>query len=545
MQKDFTGGRTMHMMAKINGSILLIIAASWLLTLCSTPDGGYIEQNVNAGDLFIAITTNPALKQNNNGEPFAWHACNGADLFVKGYKAWHDTSWLNNAVKYYRFLLDNMKVAPDGYLGLIGRTFRHELWGDEQVSDALAVNPMLEFSELVLNDPELTSIYGEEAQKYIEFAREHVIEKWDKRGLWRVEGEYGDYIFGNDFIDPDDPAKWVTDTSCRNSGMSQKFNIANKLGVTNLRLYRITRDEFYRDKAEKLFFRLKSNFQYFDNHYVWHYWVPFYEGDVLFEKNDLIHWTAVHPFRAGYQASEVKQIVEAYHTGVVFSETDIQRIINTNLKVMWNQDMVHPAFINSNGAIPDTTGIADFLKGAKTGNKLRNMGTLWTALVDFDARTRWLYEKQIENPKDYKAKIRKAYYFNVIRQEEPDFKRKYVNDKEVKTKEVPFGNSSEITVATVIPYIITEGENSFIITKSVATGPLKIELYSHDGKERLKTLYQGDIIGGTDGHKGFRMIKWNGTDPDNAEKYRGDYQIRWNLGDGYRVYKVSIIESEK
>jgi len=219
MQKDITGVRTMQLLIKIIGSILMIIAASWLLTLCSTPGEGYIEQNVNAGDLFIDITTNPALKQNNNGEPFAWHACNGADLFVKGYKAWHDTSWLNNAVKYYGFLLDNMKAAPDGYRGLIGKNFRHKFWGNEQVSDALAVNPMLEFSELVLNDPELSSIYGDEAKEYVEFAKEHVIEKWDKRRLWHEEGAYGDYIFGSDFIDPDDPAKWVNDTTCRNSGM--------------------------------------------------------------------------------------------------------------------------------------------------------------------------------------------------------------------------------------------------------------------------------------------------------------------------------------
>ncbi len=544
MQKDIIGGRSVQILIKINGSILLIIAASWLLTLCSTPGEGYIEQNVNAGDFFIAITTNPALKQHNNGEPFAWHACNGADLFVKAYKAWHDTSWLNYAVKYYGFLLDNMKVAPDGYRGLIGKNFRHKLWGNEQVSDALAVNPMLEFSELVLNDPELSAIYSEEAKEYVEFAKKHVIEKWDKRGLWHEEGEYGNYIFGSDFIDPVKPVKWVYDTTCKNSGMSQKFNIANKLGVTNLRLYRITGDEIYRDKAEKLFYRLKSNFQYFDDHYVWHYWVPFYEGDVLFEKNDLIHWTAVHPFRSGYQASEVKQIVEAYHTGVVFSEKDMQRIINTNLEVMWNQDMVHPVFINSNGAIPDTTGIAEFLKGAKTGNKLRNMGTLWTALVDFDERACKLYEKQINNPEGNKAKIRKAYYYNVTRLEEPDFKRKYVNAKEVKTKEVPFGNSGEITVATVIPYIISAGENAFIITKSNVTGHLEITLYTDDGKERLETLYQGDIIGGTDGHEGFRMIKWNGCDPDNAEMYRGDYLIRWNLGDGYRDYAIKIVQSE-
>lgn len=173
---------------------------------------------------------------------------------------------------------------PDGYKGLIGRCFRNDLWANEQVSDALVINPMLDFSELVLNDPELSSIYGDVANEYVAFARKHVIEKWDKRGLWHEEGEYGDYIFGNDFIDPADPDKWVYDYSVAHSGMSQKFNIANKLGITNLRLYRITKDEFYRDKAEKLFYRMKTNFQYFDDHYAWHYWVPFYEGDILFEK---------------------------------------------------------------------------------------------------------------------------------------------------------------------------------------------------------------------------------------------------------------------
>jgi hypothetical protein len=40
------------------------------------------------------------------------------------------------------------------------------------------------------------------------------------------------------------------------------------------------------------------------------------------------------------------------------------------------------------------------------------------------------------------------------------------------------------------------------------------------------------------------MIKWNGCVPDNAEMYRGDYLIRWNLGDGYRDYAIKIVQSE-
>ena len=92
---------------------------------------------------------------------------------------------------------------------------------------------MLEFSELVLNDPKLSEIYGEQAEQYVAFARKHGVEKWDSRGLWHEEGAYGDYIFGSDFIDPDNPAEWIHDDTWGNPGMSQKFNIANKLGITN------------------------------------------------------------------------------------------------------------------------------------------------------------------------------------------------------------------------------------------------------------------------------------------------------------------------
>ncbi len=34
----------------------------------------------------------------------------------------------------------------------------------------------------------------------------------------------------------------------------------------------------------------------------------------------------------GIRASEVGKIIQAYHYGLVFDETDIKRIINTNLK---------------------------------------------------------------------------------------------------------------------------------------------------------------------------------------------------------------------
>ncbi len=84
-------------------------------------------------------------------------------------------------------------------------------------------------------------------------------------------------------------------------------------------------------------------------------------------------------------------------------------------------------------------------------------------------------------------------------------------------------------------------------------GKIPADLFaSFDGKKvvhdtmkngvEMYILYDGDIIGGTDGHEGFRMIKWDGTDPDGQENFAGDYIIRWMLEDGYRDYAVKVVE---
>lgn len=195
----------------------------------------YIKQNVAPEQLYKNLINNPALRNNPDGEPFAWNACSGGDLFVKGYLAWKDTLWLSYAIKYYDFLLEHMSEAPDGYLGLIGRNYRKG--GDlinEEVSDGLVFNLILEFCELVLGDEHLRATYGEKANSYVAFVKRNVVEKWLSRGLWIEIGEYGDYAFGNDYINPENREEWLYDSI--EPGMSQKFNIAGKLGLCNLYL---------------------------------------------------------------------------------------------------------------------------------------------------------------------------------------------------------------------------------------------------------------------------------------------------------------------
>jgi hypothetical protein len=302
-------------------------------------------------------------------------------------------------------------------------------------------------------------------------------------------------------------------------------------GQVCLRLYRITGDKIYRDRAEKIFFTAKSHFQYFDNHYCWNYFEPLYPGDVDLEKKDTRHGVWVHPWRSGYQAGEVEKIAEAYHYGIVFDEQDIKRIINTNLNVMWNKDTINPRFISSNGlgADFDTTGIAAFQKTWGHSNVTKNSGELWTGLLDFDQRIRDLYELRFKNDQESNEYLS---YKNTVLINPPAFTRKYVKG-EVAVPEVNFTESKDLYLATVLPHIVTKGGKSIIICKSWIPGELQIDVYSTEGK-KVSSLYRGKIS------EGIFIITWDGKDPAKKATYKGDYKIRWTIGNGYREFPIVI-----
>jgi hypothetical protein len=315
------------------------------------------------------------------------------------------------------------------------------------------------------------------------------------------------------------------------AGISHPFNKQMDAGQVFLRLYRTTGNKFYRDRAVKIFFTAKSHFQYFDNHYCWNYFEPLTPGDVDLEKKDTRHGVWVHPWRSGYQAREVEKIVEAYHYGLVFDEQDIKRIINTNLNVMWNKDKVHPKFINSNGlgADNDTTGIAAFKAAYGHSTVYKNAGELWTALLDFDQTIRDLYELEL---KEGNNSVEQSLYKKTILINPPGFKRKY-SKGEIIVPAVNFTECKDLSLATVLPHSITKEKPSVIICKSWIPGELQIDLYSTVGMQ-LANLYKGKIGEGT------FIISWDGKDPSKKTKYKGDYKIRWTIGDGYREFPIVI-----
>ncbi len=476
------------------------------------------------------------IRENPRGEHFCWQAASGMNRFAQSYKAGKDTDWIKWGIKYCDFLLDRMDTAPDGYKGWIGPyVYDHDRWCDVHVGDAILLRGILDIAIAVLEEPSLKRLYADKAKTYTETAKKHFVEKWDKRGTWREDGPYGAYVSYNKYLEPDNLKEWKYGNEIRQSELTLPFNKEMDAAEVCVAIHRITGEKFYRDKAEKIYLWVKSRFQYFDDHYVWSYWEPFGPWDIDLKRKTTRHWVGVHAFRSGYQAGEVRMIAEAYHHGLVFDKRDMQRIINTNLKVMWNGNKENPEFTNSNGRGKEksTEGVEGFRKRWGHSNATKDAGQLWMGLLEFDQTIRDLYEVQLRK-RTGRSGRRHSYYENVIKKEPPSFRRKHARGK-VKVPQVEFTECGDISMAAVLPQTISRGEKTIIVNKAFKAGQLEIALYSKNGKKKIRRLYKGPVR--TD--QTF-VMEWDGTDPRTKQRYSGDYVIRWTLSDGYRQQPVSV-----
>ncbi|HEX8038011.1 MAG TPA: hypothetical protein VF490_02620 [Chryseosolibacter sp.] len=488
---------------------------------------------VTPRELAASMIHKPAFVENAKGENFCWHARVGMEQFVDNYKLTKNTEWLDAGIQYFDFLVSTMDTDPDGYRGWIGPYgYDTKYWQDSHVGDAILLTDMLDFSALVLEDPQLAKKYGAKAKEYTQIAARDFVEKYDQRKTWIEDGPYGSYIGFSKFLKPGELTQWVYDPDVSRAGISHPFNKQMDCAQVCLRLYRITGKKFYRDRAEKIYFTAKSHFQYHAGHYHWNYFEPLTPGDIDLEKKETRHWVSVHPFRSGYQAGEVAKIAEAYHYGIVFNEEDMKRIVRTNLEVMWNGDALHPEFINSNhlGPKDDTTGLAAFKRAYDHSNFSKNTGELWTGLLDFDQRIRDLYELRFQNDKNSERYVK---YNETVLASPPGFRRKYASG-EVRVPTMSFSDSKELYLATVLPYEVRKGQRAILVCKSNTPGELKVDLYSKAGK-KLENLFTENI----DSNRTI-VQTWDGKTPGNRKGYRGEYVIRWSVGTGYREYPVLL-----
>ena len=448
------------------------------------------------------------------GEDFCWNAAYDLHGFLRGYQAWHDTAWLDQGVRYYEFLTGKLLTGPDGYQGWIGPyEYDHSVWCDVHVGDAILFNGMVEFAEVVLADPKLRGRYGSQANRYVDMARKHLFEKWDARGTWHEDGPYGAYRAWNKYGDPGKLTGWTVRDELRESSLALPFNKQDDIAAVALKLYRITGERKFRDRAQRIFAYQKSRFLLVDDHYVWNYWEPYGAEDVDLPHNKCKHWIGVHPER-NYQQGEVANMVEAYHTGVVFDETDIRRILNTNLKVMWNGSVEEPAWHNSNAGLPGT-------------NPKQTAGTLWPALADFDDTIRKLYAGNLSKGGGADRAIERAYFENVTLKRPAGFDRRMLKGKP-QVFDFPLDSCTGLIMAAALPASFHAKDGTLLACESLVKGVIEVAQYSADGKRKLATLRQAD-------QQWFLFHQWNNVAP-------GKYRIRWSFeSGGYREAPVECL----
>jgi hypothetical protein len=517
-------------------SLLFLFAAIFLVSAINSSAQGRRNITKTPDEAYNEAISNPGFKESPNGEGFCWQARGAMGQFISNYESTKNTEWLDAGIKYYDWLVGKMLTDPDGYKGWIGHyDYDARYWTDALVGDALLLTGMLDFAVLVKESrkygTDLQKKYKAKADFYFNLAKREFFEKWDHKKCWYDDYPFGSYLFPVNFLKPDNIKEWSYAPNIMDAGISNPFNMQSDAGELLLLMNKYSGDKKYWNRAQAIYLTAKYHFQYFDDHYCWNYWEPWAPGDVNVKKNTVGLWVGVHEWRSGYQASEVGRIVTAYHYGIVFDQQDTQRIINTNLKVMWNGDKKNPIFINSNGlgADHDTTGRASFRKAWGHSNEFHNAGELWTSLLDFDQTLRDISASRMRGDT---TSERYLSYKKRMEANPPGFKRKHF-DGEPKVPVVHFTECKDLDCAVVLPHNITDKQKSIIVCKSWKGGDLKIDLYSTRDK-LLTNIYTGKI------KDGFFMMEWDGKDPAGKAKLKGDYKVRWTINGGMREFPVVI-----
>lgn len=445
------------------------------------------------------------------GEGTAWHAAWHAGQFLPLAKRTGDLAYLEAAITYFDALLEQTYVSPDGFRGWVGPyIYDREHIGDVHISDAILLNPMLEVAEFVLHETptELRRKYQARVQPYIAYAEKHVLEKWKARKTWWEDGPHGTYFSWDHYLDSTKTA-WEHQPEIRNSNLGLPHNKNVKVGITHLRVYRLTGNPEHRDKARKIFNLLKSRLALFKNGYTWNYWEPVFPGDILsVDPPRMGHWVGTHPYR-DYQASEVDTVVEAFHSGITFTPEDIDRFVATNL-TMWNGSFDEPSFVNSDFAVSRAVdpGYQPPEPSPAYGGPA---GARWAALSEFSEPLARLGGQQASN-----LHHQRKY---------PSFPDEY---------NFPFSSSRMFSMVFAMPSSVEPGEAMTLGCKVRDTVDMQIQLRSEDGSDLLETLDERTVQGNSGGHGGLHFLTWKAHLPPGA------YRIRWLAGLDYRDFPIEV-----
>ena len=434
------------------------------------------------------------------GEGVCWHAAWRAGDFVRGAREAGDAAYIEAGIEYFDALIDKLHTSPDGWRGWVGPYIYDEsVIGDVHVGDAILVRAMLELAEYVGTEmPEdARQRFAVKAGEYIELA-EHICAKWAARGTWRDFGRYGGYVSWDRFLTADRMNELQV-REVRNAGLSLPFNKQQSMGIVHLRLYRLTGDAEHRRKAQLIYQYAKYRLSAFEDGFTWAYWEPFSTDDVAsIDPPELAHWVNTHPYR-NYQQGEVGEFVEAYHSGLVFTRADMERLVRTNLR-MWNGDVDDPDWANSDDPAK-RAAVPGWEPPEPAHGYTRLAGTLWRALAPFDPTLAGLAGVEADNT---------------------DYMRRYdlpVTEVDWQAPQVTF-----LQLGCALPPAVARGDTVLLVSKARAPGPLRITLTDADGDRELRELWSGATTGGLDGLEGVVLRSWT------ADVEPGAYRVRWRYG---------------
>ena len=299
----------------------------------------------------LARVTPEAVGKITQGEDICWVWSKYCRMPLTAYRLTGKAAYLDKFVKAMDTLLTRLRKGPDGYLGFRGLPlplFRDpanpKAEADVVITAFSVAHVICEFAEILESEPELKRTHGKKLAHYLDIAENHLVAKWDARKQYMDLGAKG--------------AVYRTGPLGRDTkrNLTQPNNKQSKACGALLALYRVTGKDAYFRKAVALGVRFKHTLRLKNGRYLWNYWEPAGEWD---RREDdpkrWKHWIGAE-HRGGYHGLTLAMAEALYDHGVVFTRTDMQRFVNTQMRIVWNGSFETPVFRRVDGRKPQRGG---------------------------------------------------------------------------------------------------------------------------------------------------------------------------------------------
>lgn len=288
-------------------------------------------------------------------EDYKWVIVPQVSMTLLAYELTGDAHYLDLFVQAFENMRSALTTGPDGYLGWYGKAL--ELFQSPENPDVDViitsfgvVEMVARFLTLVQCDDELGATYASERTAYLDLLQNHLMPKWDARVNVVDVGETG-VIY-----------RTHVDLRVDKGHLTQPHNKHSIILKAFTRMYALTGNDGYLQRAIALGARYKHTLTLVGEHYEWNYWDPAGAWDVHPEEVDQWkHWIGTE-HRGGYYSLSLTQAVILYHHGLLITQQDLDRFLETQLEVTWNGDVDNPEWFRVDGSAPgDGAYICDAL----------------------------------------------------------------------------------------------------------------------------------------------------------------------------------------